>query len=79
VTFEDAVKDLRKEFPGRVTTVSYAGLKFALEAGIDVWEFAETYSLQSVIRDHGLKEELIAGRWATELWQEDLFSWREAT
>jgi aryl-alcohol dehydrogenase-like predicted oxidoreductase len=57
-----------------MTVVSYDGLKFALDCGIDVWDFAETYTLQAVIRDHGtpaqkqrLKEELIAGRWSTEI------------
>jgi hypothetical protein len=74
LTFDELVADIRKAAPGRVTVVTYAGLKFALECGIDVWEFAETYTLQAVIRDHGtpkqkqrLKEELLAGRWATAI------------
>jgi hypothetical protein len=74
MTFDDVVKELRKDAPGRVTVVSYDGLKFALDCGIDVWDYAETYTLQAVIRDHGtpaqkqrLKEEIIAGRWATEI------------
>jgi hypothetical protein len=33
--------------------VSYAGLKFALDCGINVWDYAETYTLQAVIRDYG--------------------------
>ena len=74
VTFEELVAEIRKDAPGRVTVVSYDGLKFALDCGIDVWDYAETMTLQAVIRDHGtpaqkqrLKEELIAGRWATEI------------
>jgi hypothetical protein len=61
---------------GAVTVVSYDGLKFALDCGIDVWDYAETYSLQAVIHDHGtlvqkrrLQEEIHASRWSTELSQ----------
>jgi hypothetical protein len=71
---EDAVKELRTVAPGRVTVVTYEGLQFALACGFDVWEYAESYALQAVIRDHGtpaqkqrLKEELIASRWATAI------------
>jgi hypothetical protein len=75
IPFGKVVEEARKVAgPGRVTVVSYNGLKFALEAGIDVWEFAETLTLQAVIRDHGtpeqkqrLKEEIIARRWASEI------------
>ena len=74
VTFEKLVSEIRADAPGRVTEVSYSGLLLALQIGIDVWDYAETYSLQAVIRDHGtpeqkqrLKEEIIAGRWATEI------------
>jgi hypothetical protein len=45
-----------------------------LEVGIDVWDYAETMTLGAVIRDHGtpaqkqrLKEEIIGGRWSTEI------------
>ena len=55
VTFEELVAEIRKDAPGRVTVVSYDGLKFALDCGIDVWDFAETYTLQAVIRDHGTR------------------------
>ena len=79
MTFDEVAKELRETFPGRVTTVSYAGMKFAMECGIDVWEFAETYSLQAVIRDFGtpaqkqrLKEEILAGRLSTDLWWEQV-------
>ena len=48
------------------------GLRFSAE--IDVWDFAEMYTLQAVIRNHGtsaqkqrLKEEILAGRWCTEI------------
>jgi hypothetical protein len=68
--FDDLVAMARKAAPGRVTTVSYEGLKFALDCGIDVWDFAETYTLQAVIHKHGtpkqkqrLKEALMASRW----------------
>lgn len=74
VPFEELVAEIRNAAPGRVTVVSREGLKFALDCGIDVWDFAETYTLQAVIRDHGtpaqkqrLKEEILAGRWATEI------------
>jgi hypothetical protein len=74
VTFEELVAEIRKDAPGRVTVVSYDGLKFALDCGIDVCDFAETYALQAIIRDHGtpaqkqrLKEEILAGRWSTEI------------
>ena len=75
--FDDAVKELRTVAPGRVTTVSYDGLLFALQCGIDIIsDYAEMYTLQAVIRDHGtdaqkqrLKETIIAGRWCTEIMQ----------
>jgi len=75
LTFENAAAEIRKcAPPGAVTLVSYGGLKFAMDCGIDVWDYAETYSLQAVIRDHGspaqkrrLQEELFAGRWASEI------------
>jgi hypothetical protein len=74
VTFEELVAEIRKDAPGRVTVVSYAGLKFALDCGIDVWDYAETLTLQRLIADVGtpaqkqrLKEELTAGRWSTEI------------
>jgi hypothetical protein len=74
MTVEAAIQELRKDFPGQVTTVSYDGLKFALECGIDVWDYAETLSLQTLIADIGtpaqqqrLREEIIASRWSTEL------------
>jgi hypothetical protein len=69
VTFEDLVAEIRKDALGRVTVVSYDGLKFALDCGIDAWDYAEMYTLQAVIRDRGtpaqkqrLKEEILAGR-----------------
>jgi hypothetical protein len=40
IPFDDAVKELWKEFPGKVTVVSYESIKFARDCGIDVWEFA---------------------------------------
>jgi hypothetical protein len=74
MTVEAAIQEFRKDFPGQVTTVSYNGLKFALDCGIDVWDHAETYSLQAVIGDYGkpaqqqrLREEIHASRWSTEL------------
>jgi hypothetical protein len=57
IDFDDLVSALRKVAPGRVTVVSYEGLRFALECSIDVWEFADTISLQAVIRDHGTPEQ----------------------
>ena len=73
--FDDFAREMRTvAAPGRVTTVSYDGLLFALQCGIDVWDYAEMYMLQAVIRDHGtdaqkqrLKEEILAGRWSTEI------------
>jgi len=53
IGFDDLVSALRKVAPGRVTVVSYEGLRFALECGIDVWECVDTITLQAVIRDHG--------------------------
>jgi hypothetical protein len=57
IGFDDLVSALRKVAPGRITVVSYEGLRFALECGIDVWEFADTVTLQAVIRDHGTPEQ----------------------
>jgi hypothetical protein len=75
VSCDELVADLRKSAPGRVTTVSYEGLKFALACGIDVWEYAETYTLQRLIADIGtpeqkirLQQALTAGRRATQIW-----------
>jgi hypothetical protein len=67
--------ELRRIAPaGSVTIVSYDGLKFLLDCGIEAWDYAETWSLQAVIRDHGtpaqkqrLQEEILASRWSTEL------------
>lgn len=78
--FDTLVKEMRKVAgPGRVTTVSYSGLKFALDCGIDVWDFAETYTLAAVIRDHGtseqkirLQQEIFASRRSTELYFEGM-------
>jgi len=75
VPFDELVAELRKVAPGQVTTVSYSGLKFLLECGIDIIsDYAEMYTCQAVIRDCGnpaqkqrLKEELIASRWSTEI------------
>jgi len=79
MTFDELVTELRKDAPGRVTVVSYEGLKFAMDCGIDVWDYAETYTLQRLIADVGtpaqkqwLKEEIIAGRWSTEIMQENV-------
>ena len=38
---------------GRVTVVTYEGLRFAMACGIDVWEFAETITFQKLIADIG--------------------------
>ena len=57
IPFDDAVKELRKEFPGKLTVVSYESIKFARDCGIDVWEFAGSTSFQHVIHDHGTPEE----------------------
>ena len=54
---DNLIAELRRKFPGRVTVVSYEGLKFAVEAGIDCWEFAHTDSFQEVIRDIGTSEQ----------------------
>ena len=77
MNFEEVAKELRTVAPGRVTTVSYDGLLFALQCGIDIIDdYAEMYTLQAVIRDHGtpaqkqrLKESIIASRWSTEIMQ----------
>ena len=73
--FGDLVMEMRTMAgPGNVTVISYDGLRFALECGIDVWDFADTLSLQNVVRDIGtaeqkrrLKEELLARRWSEEI------------
>ena len=58
MTLDDAVKELRKTAPpGRVTVVSYSGLKLAREIGVDCWEYAATMCFQHVIHDHGTPEE----------------------
>ena len=57
VPFEKLVAELRRDAPGRVTVVSYAGIKFARDAGIDCWDFAATLAFQNVIHDHGTPEE----------------------
>ena len=79
MNFDTLVKEMRKVAgPGKVTTVSYSGLKFAMDCGIDVWDYAETLSLAAVIRDHGtpeqkirLQQEIFAGRRSTELYFEE--------
>jgi hypothetical protein len=75
IKFDELVTELRKvASPGRCTVVSYAGLKFMLDCGIEVWDYAETMTLQRLIADIGtpeqklrLQQEIIAGRWSTEI------------
>ncbi|HXA78719.1 MAG TPA: hypothetical protein VNV41_16410 [Candidatus Acidoferrales bacterium] len=74
ITFENLITELHKIAPGMVTTVSDEGLQFALDCGVDVWDFAETLALQRLIAAVGtpaqkkrLAETLIASRWATEI------------
>jgi hypothetical protein len=57
VKFDDAVKAIRKDAPGRVTVVSYEGVRFARSVGIDCWDLAATMSFQRVIHDYGTPEE----------------------
>ena len=57
VTFEELVAEIRKDAPGKVMAVSYAGIKFAREVGIDCWHLAGTMCFQHVIHDHGTPEE----------------------
>jgi hypothetical protein len=59
--FDAVVKEMRKVAgPGRVTTVSYSGLKFALDCGIDV---ADHGTPEQKIR---LQQEIFAGRRSSE-------------
>ncbi len=80
VHFDSLVKEMRTVAgPGKVTVVSYDGLKFAMDCGIDIIsDFAEMYCCQAVIADHGtpeqnirLQQEIFAGRRSTELYFED--------
>ena len=71
---DDLVAQLHREYPGRVTTISYSGLKFALDCGIEVWDYCETLALAAVIANHGtaeqkirLQQEIYAGRRASEM------------
>lgn len=70
IPFDSVVSELRKENPGRVTVVSYAGIKFARECGIDCWHLAGSMAFQHVIHDFGTPEEkqrlrdLKVGYWA---------------
>jgi hypothetical protein len=86
ISFDDLVAQLRRDNPGRVTTVSYSGLKFALACGIDVWDYCETLSLAAVIANHGtpeqkirLQQEIFASRFASEMYLEDERAWKEST
>jgi hypothetical protein len=79
MNLDTLVKEMRTVADsGKVTVVSYNGLKFAMDCGIDVWDYAETLSLAAVIRDHGtpgqkirLQQEIFAGRRSTELYFEE--------
>lgn len=55
--FDALKKEMRAVAPGRVTVVSYQGIKFARDVGIDCWHLAGTMCFQHVIRDHGTSEE----------------------
>jgi hypothetical protein len=58
IPFQEVVKEFRKVAPGRVTVVSYEGLRFARECGIDIIsDYAGTLACQHVIHDHGTPEE----------------------
>lgn len=75
ISFDGLVAVMRREFPGQVTVVSYAGLKWMLDHNMsDVWDFAETLTLAAVVRDCGttahklrLAQEIQASRWSTEI------------
>jgi len=54
---DDLIQDLRRQFPGRITVVSYEGIKTARDLGIDCWHLAGSISFQHVIHDHGTPEE----------------------
>ena len=55
--FDGLVKEMRTVAPGRVTVVSYKGIRFARECGIDCWHLAGTMAFQNWIHDHGTPEE----------------------
>lgn len=55
VSFDELVTEIRKDH--QVTVVSYAGIKFARDCGIDCWHLAGSMSFQKVIHLHGSEEE----------------------
>ena len=57
VTFDKLVTDVRKELTDTVTAVSYDGVKFARDAGIDCWHLAGSMCFQHVIHNYGTPEE----------------------
>jgi hypothetical protein len=70
----DDIETVPRDETSVMTTGSYDGLKFALDCGIDIWDLAETLTLQKLIADVGtpaqkkrLAETLIASRWTTEI------------
>ena len=75
MNFDDLGKEMRTIPSGRVTVVSYSGLKFARERGIDIIsDYAEMYTCQRLIADVDtsaeklrLKETILAMRWSTEI------------
>ena len=62
IPFDDVVEELRKVAPaGSVTVVTYAGLAFARECGIDIMDYAEMYCCQQLIQDVGTLAEENSG------------------
>jgi hypothetical protein len=57
IPVDNVIAELRRKLPGRVTMVSYEGLKFAIQSGVDVWEHWRTDSFREVIRDIGTPEQ----------------------
>jgi len=57
IPFDDVVRQLAKDSPGRVTSVNYADIELLHDAGIDCWHLAGTLSFQRFIDEHGSPEE----------------------
>jgi hypothetical protein len=54
---EDLVKELREEFPGRVTFVCYDDMVFLHSIDALDWRLAGSLSFQHFIHDHGTDAE----------------------
>jgi hypothetical protein len=57
VSFDEIVAEMRRCFPGQVTTVNDNDIRLLRQTGIDCWHLAGSLAFQRVIDEVGTAEE----------------------